>query len=150
MRCTLWRDNKGFKMKKIIAFIAFSVSYNLCAAQEAPEIMQITKQTEIAQTKTDKQTPSFWVRHADKLKKVSYGIDIFFLASFVMGCATLNEKNDYLNDLLIEIFICCIIAKLFFDPITNVAMNKKHTFELEALQAKLDAAQQETNTETPA
>jgi hypothetical protein len=46
-------------MKKIMALMAFSVSYNLYAAQKAPEKMHITEQTEIAQTKTDKQTSSF-------------------------------------------------------------------------------------------
>jgi hypothetical protein len=59
LRCALWQDNKGFKMKKIMALMAFSVSYNLYAAQKAPEKMHITEQTEIAQTKTDKQTSSF-------------------------------------------------------------------------------------------
>ncbi len=120
--------------------MAFSVSYNLCAAEEAPEIIQITEQTEIAQTKTDKQTPSFLVRHADKLKKASYGLDALSIAA---GIAVLHrdasiesfepsvKKFDFsirwIDDASEPTFFCSLFIKAFFNPMTKVLMSRKHT-----------------------
>ncbi len=122
---------------------------NVFAAQESKQNdALVTKQTEIAQTKTDKQTPSFWVRHADKLKKVSYGLDIAFPVFFVIACILQPLEEQNLKNLAYNILTITMITKWVLDPTIKSVMSKKHAFELEALQAKLDAAQQETKTKT--
>ncbi len=125
---------------------------NVFAAQESKQNdAHVTEQTEITQTKTDKQTPSFWVRHADKLKKVSYGLDIACPVALAIGVAIEafnNGKKSAASQTALCIWACSMIAKCVLDPTIKSVMSKKHAFELEALQAKLDAAQQETKTKT--
>ena len=69
-------------MKKLFSLMILLATGNVFAAQESKQNdALVTEQTEIAQTKTDKQTPSFLVRHADKLKKASYGLDALSIAA---------------------------------------------------------------------
>jgi hypothetical protein len=60
-------------MKKLLLFSTLLLTLNLDAAttETKQNDAQTAKQTEVTQTKIEKK-PSFLVRHADKLKKISY------------------------------------------------------------------------------
>ncbi len=90
--------------------------------------------------KKDEQT-SFLVRHADKLKKTSDGVDIAFPVFFVIACILQPLEEQNLKNLAYNILTITMITKWVLDPTIKSVMSKKHAFELEALQAKLDAAQ---------
>ncbi len=142
-------------MKKLLLLPTLLLALNLGAATteqntESQNDASTAEQTKITETTIDKKTPSFLIRHADKLKKVSYVGDGVFYAGIVgMIAATIVEKigNNDLPSLIGKSsfwpFLIGAIAKLILDTPTKYAINKKHTFELEALQAKLDAAQEE-------
>ncbi len=143
-------------MKKLLLLPTLLLAINLGAATTETEqnYAQIAKQTEIAQTKTGKKSPSFLVRHADKLKKVSYIADGAFYAGIIgfITAISIESSKIKIGKLNLATLIgypssyigmAGAVVKLLLDTPTKYAMSKKHTFELEALQAELDAIQQE-------
>ncbi len=91
---------------------------------------------------------SFFIRNTDTFKKISYAADFLSIPLLIL-LVTLQEKNKkpaQQSNLVKTINLALAltyIEKIFLHPTIKYLMNKKHTFELEALQAKLDAAQQE-------
>ena len=127
-------------MKKLLLLPTLLLALNLGAA---------TKQTtEVAQT-TKEKAITFLARHADKLKKFAYATDIalpaLLASTYIAGTIFQEAENDSTTESIAEsirdfigaIALSTIICKFFTDPAAKYAMNKKHTFDLEALKKEL-------------
>ncbi len=105
------------------------------------------------QRKTLPEQQSFLIHHADTFKRISYASDFLTVPSLIL--AIIHTKFDSQNKLISyqkqsNLVICIhtilnliFIEKMILYPIVKYLMNKKNTLELEALQAQIDAVQQE-------
>jgi hypothetical protein len=96
---------------------------------------------------------SFPVQHADTLKKISYGFDIFSLIC-IIACNMIHPQAQKNIILTLLTLATSELIKVPLDPATKYTMSKKQAFEIAVLEKRLQKLQEklshETKTETPA
>ncbi len=88
---------------------------------------------------------SFFIRNTDTFKNISYVADFLSIPLFILLVTRKKNKKikEQIKMINLALSLTCI-EKISLHPTIKYLMHKKHTLELEALQADIDATQKET------